>query len=824
MTGRSRRSAEGGPFRLGPAELRWRCDPAEFPFETTDQIEECPIRIIGQDRALEALRVGLSIWSDGYNIFVAGEVGTGRSTSVRRQLASLDRQDEAPDDLVYVHNSRSPDQPKLLTFPAGRGRAFAKAVEDLVEGLRRTLPELFESGLYRKQRQSRVEGAQNAQKDRLKEFERRVEQEGFSLVQIQMGPLVRPDLAPVVAGNPVPVDQLETLVEEGRFEREQFERLRKKFAELRETLQGITKEFRKLDRSLRQDLLALDEELARPLVEEAAGDVLEAFRSPAVEAYLKDVVEDVLDHLDTFRETEEPRPPGAERDRARAEFRERMRPYAVNLLVDHAETQGRPILWESTPSYRNLFGTIDTARDTAGEWVSDHTRIRAGSLARASGGFLVLDAMDLLVEPGVWPALKRTLRTRILEVRAHDPLNLFTSVSLKPEPIPLDVKVILIGTPQIYRLLYALDEDFQKIFKVKADFALRTPRTPMELTNYTCFIHKKCQDDGLPPFHRSAVAAVMEHGVRIAGSKEKMTTRFNEVADLIREAGYWARQEESARVEERHVDRAIAERVRRLDLVEETLRERIADGTLLLDIEGRKVGQVNGLMILDLGDYAFGTPARITAVVAMGRAGILHIEREAELSGALHTKGVLTLAGFMRSRFAQDKPLTLTATLTFEQNYAAVEGDSASAAELCALLSSLSDVPFRQGIAVTGSVNQKGEVQPIGGVNEKIEGYYDLCHIRGLDGEQGVLIPARNVPHLMLRKDVVEAVEKGRFHVWAVRTIEEGIEILSGVPAGARGADGLYPQGSVFERVDARLRELARAVREFGPADGASPV
>lgn len=811
-------------FRLEPADLRWRCDPAQFPFETTDRIGECPIRIIGQDRALGALRLGLSVRADGYNIFVAGEVGTGRSTSVRRELGSLEPGESAPDDLVYVHNFRSPDEPRLLRFPAGRGRAFAQAMDDLVEGLRKTLPELFESDFYRKEREKRVSHAQDLQKEKLREFERRVEKEGFALVQVQVGPLVRPELAPVVAGNPVPMDQLETLVEQGRFEAKQFDRLNKKFLALREAMEDIRKEVRKLDRSLRQELVGLDQQLARPLVEEAVADVREAFPGPGVESYLDEVVEHLLDHLDSFRETEEPPSSGVERERARAELRERMRPYKVNVVVEHGETRGRPVLWETSPSYRNLFGTIEAARESSGEWTADHTRIRAGSLARASGGFLVLDAMDVLVEPGVWPALKRTLRTRVLEIRAHEPLSFFPGIALKPEPIPLDVKVILIGTPQIYRLLYALDEDFKKIFKIKADFALDTPRSDIELGNYACFVHKKCNDDGLPPFHRSAVAAVVEHGVRLAGSKDKMTTRFNEVADLVREAAYWARQEGSDAVQERHVDRAVSERVHRLDLIEQVLRERIAEGTILLELEGRKVGQVNGLMVLDLGDYAFGIPARITAVVAMGRAGILHIEREAALSGAIHTKGVLTLGGFLRSRFAQDKPLTLTATLTFEQNYAAVEGDSASAAELFALLSALGGVPLRQGIAVTGSVNQAGELQPVGGINEKIEGYFDLCRLVGLGHEQGVLIPARNVRHLMLRKDVVEAVAAGRFHVFAVSTVEEGLEILAGLPAGRRQEDGRYPEGSFFARVDERLRDLAFGVRPFGPADSGAPA
>jgi ATP-dependent Lon protease len=377
----------------------------------------------------------------------------------------------------------------------------------------------------------------------------------------------------------------------------------------------------------------------------------------------------------------------------------------------------------------------------------------------------------------------------------------------------------MIGTKQIYRLLYSLDEDFKKIFKVKADFALRTPLNDKELYNYACFVHKKVQDDDLPPFHRDAVAAIVEYGVRLAGMKEKLTTRFKDVADVIREAGYWANQEKAKRVEERHVDRALKERRHRVNLFEEEMRDRIADGTLILEIEGEKVGQVNGLVVLDLGDHVFGQPTRITAVTAMGRTGIIDIERESKMSGSIHTKGVLILAGFLRERFAQDKPLALAASVCFEQSYGIVDGDSASSAELYGLLSSLSGIPIRQGISVTGSVNQMGEIQPIGGVNEKVEGYFDLCKLQGLTGDQGVMIPYRNLPEVMLRKDVVEAVDKGRFHVWAVDDIETGIEILTGVGAGERAADGTYPADTVFGRVDARLRQLAEGVRDYGAAD-----
>jgi lon-related putative ATP-dependent protease len=819
MSPTSKHAGPKDPLELAPQQLRWRCDASKFRFETTDELGDGPINIIGQPRAMEALKLGLAIRSAGYNIFVAGEVGTGRSTAVRRQLAAVERGDTAPDDLVYVHNFKDSDQPRLLAFPAGKGRAFRKAMEDLVEGFRKHVPELLDSDVYRKRRSERIDAAKEVQKERLKEFEKRVQEDGFAVVQVQLGPVVRPDLMPVVAGNPVAMGQLESLVEEGKFQRREYDRLKAKYGKLTETMEILTKEFRDLERDLRRQLVELDRELARPLVRAATADLKEEFEGEKAAAFVDEASEDILDHLDRFRDGEEQPASGAERDRARVEMRERMLPYAVNVLVDNAETKGRPIIWETSPTYRNLFGTLERARDASGEWSTDHTRVKGGSLARANGGFLVVDALDVLAEGGVWPALKRTLRNQVIEIQSFDPFNFFSNISIKPEPIPLDVKVILVGTRQIHRLLYAVDEDFKKIFEVKADFAVETPRSADELRNYASFVRKKCQDDGLPPFHREAVAAVVEHGVRLAGRQEKITTRFNEVADVIREAGYWAKQEKGRRVEARHVDQAIAQRIRRVDLVEEVLRERYADGTMLVDLGGAKVGQVNGLVILDVGDHTFGLPSRITASTAMGRAGIIDIAREAEMSGAIHTKGVLILAGFLRSRFAQDKPLALSASLCFEQSYDEIDGDSASSAELYALLSSLSGVPIRQAIAVTGSVNQGGEIQPIGGVNEKIEGYFDLCRLNGLTGEQGVMIPSRNVPHLMLRKDLVEEVEKGRFHVFAVPTIEAGIEILTGVPAGERPTNGTWPPDSVLSLVDARLGDLAAKVREFGPAD-----
>ena len=805
-------------YRLTPQRLRWRCAPTNFAFKTTDDLDDCPIQIIGQNRAMEALRLGLTMRSEGYNIFVTGDVGSGRSTVVRRMLDGLDRGDVAPDDLVYVHNFQDADQPRRLILGAGQGRKLRDAMEELLEQISRDLRGMFDSEEYRKERTVLIEGTATEQKARLKEFEKKVQEQGFTLVQVQMGPLSRPQLVPVVAGNPVDMDQLEGLVEEGQFKQTDYEDLQKLRIELVGEMEQLGKSFRNADRDLRKTLAGLDRDLARPLVEEAIAEVREGFEAEGLSTYLDPVGEDVLENLGLFRDAHEGTSPeeAAAATGENALDRER---YRVNVLVDNSKTGGLPIIWETAPSYRNLFGTIEKVRTPSGDFVTDHMHIRGGSLLRANGGILVVDAMDMLVEPGVWAALKRTLRNRSVEIQSFDPLQLFASASLKPQAVPIDVKVIMLGTRHIYHVLYNLDEDFKTIFKVKSEFAMFTDRSDEELYNYACFVRKKVKDDDLKAFHRDAVAAIVEHGVRLAGDLEKLTTRFTEIADLIREAGYWADRENARNVREKHVVLALRQQVHRVSMFEEILRERIAEGTVLIDFEGAKVGQINGLALLNQGDYEFAQPSRITATTAMGRNGIIDIEREAHMSGSIHTKGVLILSGFLRAHFAQNKPLALTASLTFEQSYGGIDGDSASSAELYVLLSSLSEVPLRQGVAVTGSVNQMGEVQPIGGVNRKIEGFFDLCRIVGLTGDQGVMIPTRNVRNLMLRKDVVEQVRKGKFHIWAVSTIEEGLRVLTVEEPGAAAEDGTYPEGTIYHRVNEKLGRLAEDVRRFGIAD-----
>jgi lon-related putative ATP-dependent protease len=570
-----------------------------------------------------------------------------------------------------------------------------------------------------------------------------------------------------------------------------------------------------VEKNIQEELAALDKSAISHLVEGAIGDIREKFNQPKIGSYLDEVKENILENPSRFQpKTESPQSPipGLVLSAPVDTFSE----FQVNVLVDNSETKGAPVVIENSPTYRNLFGTIERNVDRMGGiWKTDFAKIKSGSFLKANGGYLVLNALDVLIEPGVWIALKRTLKNRSMEMQSFDPFYLFASSALKPEPIEVRVKVVMIGDAFLYDTLFAVDEDFKKIFKIKADFDSVMERKEESQLQYASFIRKICQDENLLPFDRSGVAGVIEYGVRLAGRQKKLSTEFHRITDILREASYWAKRTQSPQVTEKHVDQAIAEKIYRKKMIEDKIQELIDEGIIMIDSDGAKVGQVNGLAVWDVGEYAFGKPSRITAKTSMGKAGIINIEREADLSGRTHNKGMLILAGYMRGKYAQDKPLTLTASLCFEQSYSGVDGDSASSTEVYAILSSLAELPLRQDIAVTGSVNQNGEVQPIGGVNQKIEGFFEVCRSRGLTGKQGVMVPHQNVGDLMLRKDVVEAVAAGKFHIYPVQTIDQGIEILTGVSAGEVGPNGSYPQGTVNDLVNQKLLSLAKRMKDF---------
>jgi ATP-dependent Lon protease len=801
-------------FKELPAqELRWRMDPAALPFETTDEIQ--PLNeIIGQERGVAALHFGIGMDKPGYNVFVTGLSGTGRLSTVRRLLQEMsDKAGRVPDDFCYVNNFKKPDTPILLRLQAGMGSGFKKDVRDFIDTLRKEVPQLFESQEYLNRKKEIMLEYERKGKEFFKDLDKKVREQGFALVDVQVGQVKRPEVVPIVDGNPTHIDQVEAMVEKGRFPKDEYETLKQNQAKLRQQIDQIFLELKDLQKELQENIEKMDRVMFVKMATDVAAPLRERYPSKEIDKYLKEMLEDLTENLQIFQTQQQPQVPGMPFMVPEGDL---FLPYQVNLLVDNAELKGPPVIIQSHPTYRNLFGSIERVVDRSGLWRTDYSKISAGSLVKANGGYLVLNLLDAIMEPGVWPALKRSLRTKQMEIQTYDPFYLFTTFGLKPEPIEMSVKVVIISEAEHYHLLHAYDEDVKKIFKVRADFGTSMDKNEESVRKFTNFIKTQCDEDKLRPLDRTAVAAVVEQAVRMTGRKEKISTSFPMISDLLREANYWAGVENSPVVRDSHVDKAIDEKVFRSNRMEEAIQEMIDRGTLMIDVDGEAVGQVNGLAVYSLGDHMFGKPSRITATTSMGRAGIINIEREADLSGSTHNKGVLILGGYLRKKYAQDKPLTMSASLAFEQSYSGVDGDSASSTEIYALLSSLSGLPIRQSIAVTGSLNQKGEIQAIGGVNEKIEGFFDCCKKLGFNGNQGVMIPQSNVNDLMLRKDVVEAVEQGKFHIYPVKTVDEGMEILTGKNSGQMDTNGNYPEGTMNAMVNKKLQELAVGLKDFG--------
>ncbi len=788
------------PTEVPPERLRWRCAPEMLHISDMSDVKPSR-RIIGQDRALRAIQVGLEMKHYGYNIFVTGLPGTGRMTTIQQMLHDFEGRKIPLTDKVYVHNFRNPDAPIMLAFQAGQGMAFKREMAAFLDDLQKSIPAVFESRRYIEQRKGMLEHFQDRQRIVLKDFEKKVKGKGFEVVQVQGGPTNRPEIAPVIDGNPVGLDQLQAKVESGDLPAEELKRLTAEQAELEGQMDIVMREMRNIERRAKKSLDDLNHKIMVPVVEELLDEVRDKFRAEGLEAYLGEVRKSILDNLARFHQKEEQTASVLGMQVAREE--DTFFEYEVNVIADNAGVQGAPVVLEKNPRYKNLFGTIDREVDRNGVWRSDFTLIKAGSVVKADGGYLVLNALDALSEPGVWNTLKRILRNRQIEIQPPESGLLGTSSALKPQAIDLDVKVIMIGDSPMYQILYEYDEDFKKIFKIRADFDTEMANEEKSISSYLSFIKTLCDREQLITFDTSALCEVVEYGVRLAGRQNKLSTRFSILADVLREANYWAGRETSARVTGDHVRRAINERIERVKLVEEKIQEMIDDGSIMIDTAGKVTGQVNGLSVYQTGEHEFGKPARITAKTAVGRSGIINIERESSMSGPSHNKGVLILGGYLRGKYAQTHPLELSASLAFEQSYSGVDGDSASSSEVYALLSSLSGIPIDQGFAVTGSVNQHGEIQPIGGVNLKIEGFFDCCRARGLDGRQGVIIPHQNVSDLMLRHDVIDAVRKNLFHVHAVRTIDEGISLLTGVPA-----------SKIHAKAAAKLKEYSRTQKK----------
>jgi len=752
--------------KLRVEKLKRYIDPAILDFETTDEVPALE-GIIGQDRAQKAMEFGVKIKQKGYNIFITGITGTGRTSFAATYIKEIAKKEKRPNDWVYVYNFEKPSQPIAIELPAGLGKEFKKDMEEFVEQLQKDIPKAFESDSYEMQKGEIVKKYQEKKNELIENLNELARNYGFVLRDTRTGLIS----IPVIEGRQINQEEFQQLDEEVRKE------IEKKAAEFEVKAMQVWKEIQLLDKQAREEIKKLDNDIGLF----AVGHLIDELKAKyseyeSVTNYLESVKKDILENIDSFKAIDGEASPFPFLRKEKGFLKK----YMVNLFVDNSNTEGAPVVFEYNPNYNNLVGNIEYESDF-GVATTDFTKIKAGALHKANGGYLILQAKDVLSYPFAWDALKRSLKTEKVIIENISSQYGFLSISsLKPEPIRLSVKVILIGTPYLYYLLYNYDEDFSKLFKVKVDFNEEMELNEENIRKLSSFIKTHCIEDNLKPFDKTAVARVIEYSTRLSEDQNKLSTRFNEIVEVLYEADAWATLEGSEVVTEEHVKKAIEEKIKRVNKLEEKMLEYFKKDIYLVEVTGERVGCVNGLAVIDLGDYEFGKPSKITVTTYPGEEGVVNIERESKMSGRIHDKGVMILTGYLGSKFAKDFPLTLSARIVFEQSYEGVEGDSASSTELYALLSSLSDVPIKQGIAVTGSVNQFGEIQPVGGVTHKIEGFYKVCKEKGLTGDQGVIIPYQNVSNLVLSDEVIEAVEKGFFHIYSVKTVEEGMEILTG--------------------------------------------
>jgi lon-related putative ATP-dependent protease len=793
-------------IELPPESLRKICEAKFIRCETTEDLVPTS-EIIGQERAVRALKFGLGIKDHGFNIYVAGYPGTGRKTAVKNFVEEVARDKPVPPDWCYVNNFSNQYEPKAIRLPPGKGKEFRDDVKNLIENIRTALPKAFESDDYASKRDATIRGLEKQRKDLIDKLNAKAQQEGFVIQSTPIGLL----LIPVVKGKPLSQEELLSLPQETKAKIQ--ERREKLDAELRNTM----RQFLDMERKIHEELKKLNREVALYAIGHLVEAIIEKYSDNSeITGYLKDVQNDILDNLSQFikrGEGQQPLPFPVPWMREA-----RFRKYDVNVVVDNSDCKGAPVVMETNPNYQNLIGRTEKEAQF-GALITDFTMIRAGSLHKANNGFLIIPVEDLLRNPFSYEALKRAIRDKNIVIEEpQERYGFISTKSLKPEPIPLDIRVILIGNPYLYQQLFILDTDFSELFKVKAEFDTTMERSEENVKKYAAFVCTLCEKENLKHLEQSALAKLIEYSQRIAEDQQKLSTRFAEVGDIIREANFYAVQDKSDVTTEKHVKQAIEEKIYRSKLIQEKIQEMISRGVLLIDTDAEKIGQVNGLSVMGLGDFAFGTPSRVTASVGLGREGVIDIEREAKMGGPIHTKGVLILSGYLNQKYAQDKPLSLSARLVFEQSYGGVEGDSASSTELYSILSALSGLSIKQNIAVTGSVNQKGEVQAIGGVNEKIEGFFEVCKAKGFTGQQGVMIPESNVQNLMLKEEIVDAVKGGKFHIYSAKNIDEGIEVLTGTKSGIKRQDGTFEEGTVNYKVNKQLKDMAEKLKEFPSA------
>lgn len=796
-------------------QLKKQFKPEELGIKSTKNLEKLK-GIVGQKRASDALHFGLQIDGLGYNIYVSGPPGIGKMTSVKSYLKELASNKEIPSDWIYVNNFADPYEPKVIELSAGRGCELKVDMDNLIEHVKSDLPKAFESDEYSSQREEVTRSHKKRREDISRELNEKAREKGFSMQSTPMGVV----LYPVRDGKPLEEKDMESLPEE---EKKKIQQTR---GELEQELNEAMKKARKIERDIQEEIKELDKKVALNIVGGIIDDIKEKYQDyKRVQKYLDDVKNNILENIATFKTNPQQQQQGGGAQallqgkvQIQAMQQQVFNQYKVNVLIDNRKIKGAPVIEELNPTFNNIVGRIEKEMQY-GALTTDFSMIKAGALLRANGGFLVIPIESLLRNYYSYEALKRALRSSQLRIEElSETLGYMSVKTIRPEPIPLKVKVVLVGSPIYYYLLQKYDEDFPELFKVKADFDTRMDAHKDNVSEYISFISTYCEREHLSHFDSKAVAQVLEYATRLADDQEKLSMKFGQLSDIIREANYWAGQDNGKLVTDKHVRKALDEKIFRSNMIEKNIQEMIANGTILINMDQNVIAQVNGLSVINLGDYMFGRPNRITATVRPGREGVVDIEREAKLGGPIHSKGVLILSGYLGHKYAIGRPLTLSSRIVFEQSYSGVEGDSASSTELYAIISALAEVPIKQGIAVTGSVNQHGQIQAIGGINNKIEGFFDICRIAGLTGKQGVLIPKSNLRNLMLKDEVIDAVEKGDFHIWAAETIDQGIEILTGMSAGADQGDGTFTKDSINERVRLKLIEYEETMRSFGEA------
>ncbi|MCC7429556.1 AAA family ATPase [bacterium] len=796
------------------SKLRLKISPESLP-EPTDvnSIAE----IVSQQKQINALKMGLSIKSEGYNIFITGLTGSGRISLVQKMILELGEKSSVVTDKCYVNNFIDPTKPILLLFEKGKGVVFRRAMENFLKVLRKEIPKLFEGEIYRKRREAIIQKFEDKKQKLVKTFEELAEKENFVIWNEEDEDEISfPDLAYWFEEKLYLIEDVPNLVKEGKITKEQVKEINKSYLVLKSELELVSRKSKRLIREMLDEVSELDQKLGKNIVAELLTEIRNEFGkgNSKVKKYLDSVEKDVLQNIYLFDEKTDPDNP--EVFIKRKDKEEDFKRYQINLIIDLSEDVSNFVMIERFPTFSNIFGSVEATTDLSGSTAtSDFTQIHAGSLLQADGGILIMNAIDAFQEPGVWKNLKRVLMHRKLEIQNFNTFSQTYNSSLKPEPIDVRLKIILVGDNVLYSTLCEYDEDFTKLFKVKVQFEPEIPNDQKNLANYVNFVDKICKKESLAKFSKEAIAKIIEHGIRLSGNQKKITTDFSEIADLVREANYWTKQRKKRKVEARDVTKAASEKLSRHNLVEEKMKEMIYTNTILIDTENKKIGQVNALTVLEYSDHTFGMPAKISVSTSLGNAGIINIEREAELSGEIHDKGVLILTGFLRRTFAQKRPLNISASVCFEQAYSGIDGDSASSAELYALLSSIGEIPLRQDLAVTGSVNQFGKIQAVGGINEKVEGFFDVCKFKGLTGTQGVLLPKANLADLMLREDVVKACQEEKFFIFAIEDLSEGLEILTGIETGKLEEDGNFTPNSIFSRIDGNLLNFAKLSKEW---------